>query len=179
MVEGRPEVELARRGLLFDLLILPQPWAEKDGLSASGLEAALFEVGGPVLVVPNVFSGAVGNNVLVTWNGRREAARAITAALPILQRAKQVTVVSIEESARTADPAQAAGRLALHHIEAEAHRIPGDRPAGESLLQEVEERQADLVVMGAYGHSRLRQFVVGGVTRRLLAEARIPLLMAH
>lgn len=179
LVQGRPEVELARRGLLFDLLILPQPQAEKEGLSASGLEAALFEVGGPVLVIPKDYSGPIGSSVIVTWNGRREAARAITAGLPILQRAKQVTVVSIEESARTADPAQAAGRLALHHIEAEAHRISGERPAGETLLGEAAERQADLIVMGAYGHSRLRQFVVGGVTRRLLAEARIPLLMAH
>lgn len=178
-VQGRPEVELAQRGLLFDLLVLPQPRPEKDGLTVSGLETALFDVGGPVLVVPGSFTGAIGHNVLVTWNGRRESARAITAALPVLRRAKQVTVVSIEESARTADPAEAAARLELHHIEAEAQRIAGERPAGEVLLQEARKRQADLIVMGAYGHSRLRQFVVGGVTRRLLAETPVPLLMAH
>ncbi|HLW27229.1 MAG TPA: universal stress protein [Kiloniellales bacterium] len=179
LVQGRAEVELAERGLLFDLLIVAQPRPEKQGLSTSGLEAGLFDVGGPLLVVPREFSGPVGHNVLVAWNGRREAARAITAALPMLQRAKQVTVVSIEETARAADPGQAAHRLALHHIQAEAHRIAGDLPAGEALLKEARERQADLIVMGAYGHSRLRQFVVGGVTRRLLAETPVPLLMAH
>lgn len=179
LVEGRPEVELSQRGLLFDLIVLPQPRAEKEGLAAAGLEAALFDVGGPVLVVPGSLTGEIGKKVLVTWNGRREAARAMTAALPLLQRAKQVTVVSVEEGARVADPAAAAARLALHHIEADSKLISGGKLPGESLLREAEALEADLIVMGAYGHSRLRQFIVGGVTRRLLAEARIPLLMAH
>lgn len=179
LVEGRADVELARRGLLFDLIVLPQPRAEKEGLSASGLEAALFDVGGPVLVVPGAFRGNIGRNVVVAWNGRREAARALTAALPLLQRAKEVTVISIEESARSADPAEAVDRLALHHVEAQGHRISGGQAPGEALLTEAEKREADLIVMGAYGHSRLRQFIVGGVTRRLLAETRVPLLMAH
>lgn len=179
MIEGRPERMLVDCGLLFDLVMIARPDPEKEGSAASSLETALFEVGGPVLVVPPDYTGRIGERAVVAWNGKREAARAITAALPLLKRAKAVRVLSVAEADRSADPRAAARRLALHHIEAEAVELPEGRPAGEALLQEVSAQHADLLVMGAYGHSRLRQFVVGGVTRRLLAEAPVPVLMAH
>lgn len=179
MVEGRPETALVDCGLLFDLLMIARPDPEKEGSAASGLETALFEIGGPVLVVPPDHTGRIGERAIVAWNGKRESARAMTAALPLLKRAKAVRVLSVAEGDSRANPRAAAQRLALHRIDAQAVEVPEGRPAGEALLQEISDQHADLLVMGAYGHSRLRQFVIGGVTRRLLAEAPVPVLMAH
>lgn len=179
LVEGRAEIEVAERGLLFDLIVMAQPDREREGAYASALETALFDVGGPVLVVPAGYTGPLGEKAVVSWNGRREAARAVTAALPLLQHAQQVTIISVEENGYAADPQSLLSRLQLHHIKADCRTIGGGQPAAEALLAEVKAVGADLLVMGAYGHSRLRQFVVGGVTRRLLAEAPVPLLMAH
>lgn len=179
LVEGRPEAELAARAPLFDLIAAARPAAEDEGGYAPALEAALFEGGAPLLLVPPGFGGRFGERVAIGWNGRREAAHAVAAALPLLARAKAVTVLSLEEEGRGADPRALAERLALHHIEAEARRLPAGAAAGEALLGAAQALEADLLVTGAYGHSRLRQLVLGGVTRSLLSASPIPLLMAH
>jgi len=182
-VEGREDDELARRSRLFDLTLIARPGGGETGGYAPGLEAVLFDGGRPVLVVPPEAPPRCGERVVVAWNGRREAARAATAALGLLASAAAVTVVSIEEHGRAgggdADPAELTAWLGLHAIEARARRVPLAGSAGATLLAEAEEAGADLLVMGAYGHSRLRQFIVGGATRSVLAQSPVAVLMAH
>lgn len=178
-VEGREDDELAQRSRLFDLTLIARPGGGEGGGYAPGLESVLFDGGRPVLVVPPEALPHCGERVLVAWNGRREAARAATAALGLLATAAAVTVVSIEEHGRAADPGELAAWLGLHAVEARTRRVPLSGSAGATLLAEAEAAGADLLVMGAYGHSRLRQFIVGGATRSVLAQTPMPVLMAH
>lgn len=178
-VEGREDEELARRSRLFDLILVARPDGGEAGGYAPGLEAVLFDGGRPVLVVPPEAAPHCGERVVVAWNGRREAARAATAALGLLSKAAAVTVVSVEEHGSDADPAELAAWLGLHAVEARVRRVPLAGSAGATLLAEAEAAGADLLVMGAYGHSRLRQFIVGGATRSVLAQSPLAVLMAH
>lgn len=178
LVEGRPETVLMQRGSHFDLTVLAQPEPEEAAAYAPALETALFESGSPVLVIPRHYRGSVGERAAVAWNGRCEAARALASALPLLKRAKAVTVLSVEEEGISADPEPIVTRLGLHHIEAGLRRLPAGDP-GQALYSEAVASNSDLLVMGAYGHSRLREFVIGGVTRELLTKSGIPLFMAH
>jgi len=182
-VEGREDEELARRSRLFDLIVVARPDGGEAGGYAPGLEAVLFDGGRPVLVVPPEAPPHCGERVVVAWNGRREAARAATAALGLLSTAAAVTVVSVEEhggsGGRDADPSELAAWLGLHAVEARVRRVPLAGSAGATLLAEAEAAGADLLVMGAYGHSRLRQFIVGGATRSVLAQSPLAVLMAH
>lgn len=178
-VEGREDAELARRSRLFDLTLVARPDQGEGGGYAPGLEAVLFDGGRPVLVLPPETTPGCGERVVVAWNGAREAARAATAALGVLRSASAVTVVSVEEYGRAADPRELASWLGLHSIETRTRRVPVAGSPGETLLAEARAANADLLVMGAYGHSRLREFIVGGATRRVLAQAHLPVLMAH
>jgi nucleotide-binding universal stress UspA family protein len=129
--------------------------------------------------------GPLGERVLVAWDGSREAARAVSDALPILERAASVLVVSISpESAprrRGALPdAAIAVHLARHGIEAAVRSVETDQmDVGEALLASAADGNCDLLVMGAYAHSRLRELVLGGATQTVLARTTLPVLMAH
>jgi nucleotide-binding universal stress UspA family protein len=165
------------------LVVTGRPGAETEGAYAPALEAGLFEAGRPVLVVPPGAPQALGRRVLVGWSGTRESARAVSAALPLLAGAQQVDVVAFtgsdESLAGVKAPEAAAAWMALHGIEARARQRPADDGAGAALLQAAGEADADLMVMGAYGHSRLREFVLGGATRDVLTHCALPVLMAH
>jgi nucleotide-binding universal stress UspA family protein len=146
----------------------------------------VIESGRPVLIVPNGGTNAgVGNKVLVAWNARREAARAAFDALPILQRASQVRVVwvnpqSEEEVAQDIPAADLCAALARHGVKCEAtEQIAPRASVGETLLSCSRDMQADLLVMGCYGHTRLREFIFGGASRHVLAHMSLPVLMAH
>jgi nucleotide-binding universal stress UspA family protein len=146
----------------------------------------VIESGRPVLIVPNRDATAgVGNKVLVAWNARREAARATFDALPILQRASEVRVVwvnpqSEEEVAEDIPAADICVALARHGVKCAAtERIAPHANVGEALLSCSRDMQADLLVMGCYGHTRLREFIFGGASRHLLAHMSLPVLMAH
>lgn len=135
----------------------------------------------PVLMVPTGcrhFDAA--GNVVLAWNGSSEAAHALRLSLPLLARAQCVHVVEVSDDARGLPSATAAVWLARHGIRAELHDWPakGRRPS-VALLHAVAELDANYVVMGAYGHSRLRETVLGGVTRELIEAATVPLLLAH
>ncbi len=140
----------------------------------------------PVLVVPYVgTSHEVGNNVLVAWNGSREATRAVNDALPILERAAKVTVLAVNPRSGGSDhgdvpSADIALHLARHGVKAEAAQtVSNDIDVGDIILSRISDLGADLVVMGAYGHSRMRELMMGGVTRDLLRHMTIPVLMSH
>jgi nucleotide-binding universal stress UspA family protein len=146
-------------------------------------ELALW-VGRPVLVVPRYGTfETVGQQVLIAWNGSREATRAVNDAIPILQRAKKVTVLSIDpegEPDRRLPGADLALHLARHDITAEAESTQAlDIAVGDVLLSRAADLGADLIVMGAYGHSRLREMVLGGATRHLLRHMTVPVLLSH
>jgi nucleotide-binding universal stress UspA family protein len=177
---GREDSETASRGLLADLIVVARPDPGQDGAYAPALEAGLFETGRPVLVVPPGGDGFAGRQVSVAWNGTREATRAVTAAMPLLVEAAAVTVLSLSESGgRSPEPSHLADYLLLHGVEARAQRVEAQKHAGNELLARSAELGADLLVMGAYGHSRLREFVLGGATRDVLSNAELPVLLAH
>ncbi|MBK8960603.1 MAG: universal stress protein [Proteobacteria bacterium] len=145
-----------------------------------------LESGRPVLVVPcHAAVATFGERVLVAWNGSREAVRAVHDALPLLKRAAFVQVVVINPSVGYGDHGAEPGadicrHLARHGIQAEAYVGHADSQAiGAALHQQATAIGADLVVMGAYGHSRFRELVLGGVTRHLLQHLPVPMLMAH
>ncbi len=142
--------------------------------------------GRPVLVVPYVgVTHEVGTNVLVAWNGSREATRAVNDALPILERAAKVTVLAVNPRSGGANhgdipSADIALHLARHGVPAEASQtVSHDIEIGDIILSRISDLGADLVVMGAYGHSRLRELMMGGVTRDILRHMTIPVLMSH
>jgi len=121
--------------------------------------------------------------VLVAWNGSREATRAVHDALPLLRRAEKVTVLSIDpdEDAEPRLPgADVSLHLARHGVTAQAATIAGtDVAVGDLLLSYAADHDIDLIVMGAYGHTRLREVVLGGATRTLLRHMTVPVLMSH
>ena len=169
-----------------DLLVLGQAAAPAEG-GGSVLpdlpDYVLLNCGRPVLLVPR--SGrfpTVGKQVLVAWNGSTEAARAVTAALPLLRGAERVTLAVLGDSAGTlgeSPGADIALYLARHGVNVEVLRRPAAADPGAALLSLAAELGVDLLVMGAYGHSRFREMMLGGATRTVLAASPIPVLMAH
>lgn len=176
-----------QHGRAADLIIASQAdpdWPQSDRLDVA--DRLALESGRPVLIVPR--SGlheSVGEKVLVAWNARREAARAVFDALPILQRAKEIKVAwvnpqSEEERAQDIPAADICDTLARHGVRCEATEQVSPRAGvGETLLACAEENDSDLLVMGCYGHSRLREFVFGGASRHVFANMTIPVLMSH
>lgn len=169
----------------FDLTVVGQGIDIDEPAALRSLpEELVLGVGRPVLVIPRYGTfRTVGERVLVAWNGSREATRAVNDALPLLQRAAKVTVLSV-------DPGGAPGQrmpgadislhLARHGVKVDASETPGaDIAVGDVLLSYAADRGIDLIVTGAYGHSRMREMVLGGVTRHLLQHMTVPVLMAH
>ena len=134
-----------------------------------------------MLVTPEPASQQLGGRVGIAWNGSAEAARAVSAALPFLEVANAVIVYSVESDTTSAElSAGLAEFLAWHGVEAEVGNVPDDiTPVGEALLTACFADGIDLLVTGAYTHSRLRELILGGVTRHLLDRAAIPMLMSH
>ena len=146
-----------------------------------------MDSGRPVLIVPKAGNiTSIGERVVVAWNNSREAARAVFDALPILLKAREVTVLSVEEAAKPEVTNEIAGAeigatLARHGVKVDVQQVkPGARgDAGAELLAHVAALRADLLVMGCFGRSRLREFVLGGASRHVLQNATVPVLMAH
>lgn len=179
---GHDATGLAQEGRVHDLIVMGRP-GDADGLpSMEAVEAALFGSGRPVLLVPDAPPAAIAESVAVGWNGSAEAARAVARALPLLLQAKKVNLVAIAEDAGkgpTMD--RAALYLKRHGVKADTVRVPGGdgRPAGEAMLAEARRLKADMLVIGAYSHSRMRELVLGGVTRHMLQHADLRVFAAH
>ncbi|MGN6517745.1 MAG: universal stress protein [Rhizomicrobium sp.] len=154
------------------------------GLSTTDLGAIAISSGRPLVLIPDGWQPRPFSRIVVAWKETAEAARATAITLPLLARAKKVTVIAIAE---TGDPhvgrksARACARyLQQHEVDVEHVQVSADsKSASSALLSEAGRRAADLVVMGAYGHSRLREFVFGGFTRDVLASAEMPILFMH
>jgi nucleotide-binding universal stress UspA family protein len=169
-----------------DLTVLGQVDPDDPNPAAPVPAAVLLGSGRPILAVPYVGgSGTMGRRVLVAWNATREAARAVNDALPLLQDAEMVTVLSInpERGIRGEGDLPAADialHLARHGIKAEAsYLVSEDVGVGAALLSRAADLGSDLMVMGGYGHSRLREIVLGGATRSVLREMTLPVLLSH
>lgn len=180
-ITGREDELTARIGRLSDMIVVGRPTSDSDSSITMNLHAAIFESGRLVLVAPPKAPVVLGNKVAVSWNGSAQAARAVASAMPVIKAAKEVLILSAE-SERTPSGAtsELADYLAWHGVTATARAIrSASHPVGETILKECAEAGTDTLVMGAYTHSRMRQLVLGGVTRHMLENAEIPLLMAH
>ena len=172
---------IARR---FDLAIVGQP-ARKPSLPDQVLdEGVLFESGRPVIFVPFVQTDGVKlDRIMVCWDGSRVASRAVADSMPLLKKAKQVEIVIV--SGKPAKDNELPGadlgqHLARHGLSIGIKRITSpDTDVASMILSYAADSSADLIVMGGYGHSRLREFVLGGVTRGLLESMTVPVLMSH
>ena len=172
---------IARR---FDLAVVGQAEPEANSVEEIIAESTLFESGRPVIVVPYIQKAPLKlDNVMVCWDGSRPAARAIADAMPLLEKAGRVEVVIIANERGKQDEIEGADlgqHLARHGLKVEVNRMAGGKiDVGDALLSHVADSGADLIVMGGYGHSRLREFVLGGVTHTILRSMTAPVLMAH
>ena len=172
---------IARR---FDLSIVGQAEPEKSAVEDIIAEAALFESGRPVIVVPYIQKAPLKlDRVMLCWDGSRAAARAIADAMPLLERAGRVEVVIVANERGKQDEIEGADmgtHLARHGLDVEVKRTTlGGIDVADVILSHAADAGSDFIVMGGYGHSRLREFVLGGVTRSIFRSMTIPVLMSH
>jgi nucleotide-binding universal stress UspA family protein len=172
---------LARR---FDLAVVGQAEPKHGPAQDLVIEGALFGSGRPVIVVPYIQKGGLKlDRVLICWDGSRPAARAIGDAMPFLARAAAIDVVIVASGREKSDeiPGVDMGEhLARHALKIEVKRlVSGDLDVANTILSYAADSGADLIVMGGFGHSRLREFVLGGVTRGILGSMTVPALMSH
>ena len=184
-VESMAPSSAAIHARYADIAIIGQDDPDRPGPLDGIAEQVALAAGRPVLAVPYAgrFS-SVGANVLIAWNGSREAARAVHDALPLIRKDARITVLAANPGSTDAGGgvpgADIALHLARHGLKVEAsHFISDEISVGDMLLSRAADLGADLIVMGAYGHSRLREVVLGGVTRHLLRHMTVPVLMSH
>jgi nucleotide-binding universal stress UspA family protein len=177
-VTGREEDIVAQQARLADLTVVPHPDAGEDVSSSDALHAVLFDSGRPVLISPQVAPPTIGSRVCLAWNGTAESASSALAALPWMQRAEAVRILSAEGYQRRGPAApELAAYLALHDVHADIVMFRSSSSVGAGLLAAAAEFGCDLLSMGAYSHSRLRQLILGGVTRHVLERANLPVMM--
>jgi nucleotide-binding universal stress UspA family protein len=188
-VEGYPEEQLAVHGRYADLVVVgqtdpdePSPFQTPPDLP----EVVAISTARPTLVVPHIgVQSRIGKAIMLCWNASRESAHAATEALPLMVSAERVIVLVVDPrtSASEHGPepgADAAGWLARHGVKVTVQRdLAVDADAGNAILSRAADLGIDLIVMGLYGHSRMREVILGGASRTLLASMTVPVLMAH
>ncbi len=187
VIDGFADSELAVQARYVDLLVLGQTDPDNTLPTPSDLpEAVALASGRPTLVVPHIgVTAAPGKTVLLCWNASRESTRAATDALPFLTAATKVIVLTIDAktsaSGHGAEPgADVAAWLARHGVKVTVQRdVAADADVGATILSRAADHAADMIVMGLYGRSRLREMVLGGASRTLLGSMTVPVLMAH
>ena len=182
IARGFPAPETVLNGRSVDLVILGQRWSDYDGLRYPDPADVVLDVGCPVLIVPRAGQfERIERHALIAWNGSREAARAVRDALPLLKLVANVTVLAVNPKDGDEEPgADIALHLARHGLTVEIDRttVP-DMGAADALLSRAADLGSDLIVMGAYGHARMRETILGGVTRSMLEQMTVPVLMSH
>jgi len=187
IIDDEPGMGMSLQARYSDLIVVSQTTLDdfRPRLRTDFLEYVLFNGSRPALILPQFpVQSEVGRSVTVAWNGSPEAVRAITTAIPLLKRAQKVNLVVLnagkEADLRGEDPgADIALYLARHGIKVEVTATNAGRDDGDALLSFASDTGADLIVMGAYGHSRFREFLVGGMTRTALASSPLALWMSH
>ena len=183
-LDDAPEGEdiVGSYGRVFDLIVLSRPDATSLGLHRRALESGLFESGRPILLSPASPPKQIATNVLIAWNGSTEQTRAIAFAMPLLQQAERVKVLTIPGGAGVPGPSgeQLTRSLQRNGIPATPFTVELDgRSTGETILATAASQDCDLLIKGAYTQSRLRQLIFGGATRHILANATLPVFLAH
>ena len=180
MQQGDRSAWVAQYGRFADLVVMGRGGPD-DGAGET-LEAVLMDTGKPLLIAPAAAPASLGKRIVIAWKDTPEAARAVSCALAFISRAEQVTIVSVADDAESADQSGARLLRALRwHNPAVTLRqvVRGSSNAVEVLHREADALSADLLVMGGYSHSRLREVVFGGFTRRTLGSSAVAVLMAH
>jgi nucleotide-binding universal stress UspA family protein len=185
-VDGAIDAAVVEQSRYTDLIVLPPdtPLTDLTTPASAGAGSVVMSAGRPALIVPNNYANAViGKRVVVAWKPSAEAARAVHDALPLLQRAEAVTVMRVNpdpEEPKHNPGFDLATHLARHGVKVTvAPVLAPDATAGDVIVEQARALRADLIVMGAYGHSRLRELVFGGATRSLLRAPPVPVLMSR
>jgi nucleotide-binding universal stress UspA family protein len=188
-IQGPPADRISEMARYADLVMLGQPNAADLSSGDPALDlpgSVILEAGRPVIVVP--YAGSfphVGSSIMVMWNASREAARALNDALPLLKKAKRVSVVSVNPGREMRDIGDLPGadishQLARHGVHVEsAPTYAEDIDIGDIILSRASDMSADLIVMGGYGRSRFREMILGGATHSLLEHMTVPVLLSH
>jgi nucleotide-binding universal stress UspA family protein len=180
-IEGMEDQVVGSHGRLFDLIVVGRnfghPWLNWRVM----VESALFESGRPVMLTPETPSATIGENVVIAWNSSTETVRTIAFSMPLLARARCVTVLSVEGwGVPGPDGKELAVYLARAGVHATARTVDRDgRSPAETILDECAGSRADLLIKGAYTQSRLRQLIFGGATRHIIAHAQLPVVLAN
>ena len=180
--DGLERELVAERGRVFDLIAMGRSAVRGPDRWMITCEAALFESGRPVLLTAGAPPGEVGRSIVIAWNGSTETARTIALSMSLLETAKAVEVLSVE-GGMVPGPSggEVVTHLVQHGIHASARHVTPARgtSAGETVLAEARATGADLLIKGAYTHSRFRQMIFGGATQHILSAATLPVLLAH
>ena len=176
--------QFARMARRFDLAIVGQAQPDISAMEQIIGENTLFESGRPMIMVPYIQKTAFKtDNVMICWDGSRTAARAVADAIPIIRKGGRVEIVIVASERGKQDEIEGADigqHLARHGLKVDVHRISGGNiDVGDALLSHAADSGADLMVMGGYGHSRLREFILGGVTRSIFESMTVPVLLSH
>lgn len=186
MIGGLADL-IALRSRFADLVVVAKPYGENHGDEEEAIvESAMFEGQAPVLVLPDapLDASAIGKRIVIAWNQSREALNAVRRALPFLKKADQVWITIIDppqHGAERSDPGGALCQMLVRHgVKAEVSVLARTMPRiSDVLARHCRDVDADMLVMGAYGHSRFREAILGGATRHMLENTEIPVFMAH
>lgn len=178
---------VAQQARFADLVVLGQPYGKMRSTAAEAvLEAVLFQARAPVLVVPDTGLAKDGSarKIVIGWNESREALAAVRSAMPMLRAAARVNIAVIDppvHGAERSDPGGALCQMLVRHgVKAEVSVLAKSMPrVSDILARHVEDQDAGLLVMGAYGHSRFTEAILGGATRNALTSAKVPIFLAH
>ena len=179
--EPLDDITLAAQARVFDITVFGRIDKDGNGPRLGPLETTLFESGRPILIAPPSTPKTCGETVLVAWNCSTETARTVALAMPILERAKEVIVLTVE-GGTVPGPAgsEMTAALAANGVPAKERTVrSGGKSTGEVILAEATLHGADLLIKGAYTQSRLRQMIFGGATSHILSAAELPVFMAH
>ena len=181
--EGELATTISSRARFHDLVILRQEIDDNDAGVYEGVpDEVILTAGRPVLVIPYIdYGDTLGKSILIGWSNTRESARAVKDAMPFLKRADKVSIFSANPKEGEDVPgAELARYLSEHGIKAEVSRTSSnDMDVGDLLLNDVADNGHDMIVMGGYGHRRIRQMILGGVTNHLLKHMTVPVLFSH
>ena len=175
------QTAIGARARIFDIVVMGRPVEGQLTPNMAALEAALFDSGRPALVAPPTPPQTFGEHVVIAWNGSSESARTVALAMPFMQRAKHLSVLTIEKGLVPGPSgAELAANLKRQGLACDyVHADPGQDSIGEAMIRETLKLGGDVMVKGAYTQSRLRQMIFGGATSHILANADLPVIMAN
>ncbi len=178
----RTASQLERLARYYDLTVIEQPGEDRERGGPLFIEAILFGSGRPMLIVPYIQREAMKlDNVIVAWDESATAAKAVSAAMPLLSKAKNIEVVGVATGAEAERERgeRLAKVLAGHGVNTSSRLLTNVGSVSDTILSHAADKGTDLIVMGGYGHSRMRELVLGGATRGILASMTVPVLMMH